>query len=80
MTSCRPASTLRGLSIEITGEGSDVLPRDERHLVARAMRATFDWLGTSQPGLRLSCRNAIPQGRGLGSSAAAIVAGIRLAG
>lgn len=69
-----------GLSIEITGQGASVLPRDEGNLVARAMRATFDCLGIPQPGLRLACRNSIPQGRGLGSSSAAIVAGIRLAG
>jgi len=68
-----------GLSIEIGGEGEEILPRDERHLVVRAMRATFDFLGTPQPGLRVTCRNSIPQGRGLGSSSAAIVAGILLA-
>lgn len=71
--------TSSGLSIQIAGEGEDTLPRDERHLVVRAMRATFDFLGVPQPGLQVTCRNSIPQGRGLGSSAAAIVAGIRLA-
>ncbi|MBA2446070.1 MAG: homoserine kinase, partial [Nocardioidaceae bacterium] len=66
----------RSLSVEITGEGKDVLPRDERHLVVRAMRATFDSIGAPQPGLWLHCRNSIPQSRGLGSSAAAVVAGL----
>lgn len=75
----RAKVSARGLSVEITGEGRDVLPRDEQHLVVRAMRATFDSMGAPQPGLRLQCRNAIPQSRGLGSSSAAIVAGIRLA-
>ena len=69
----------RALSVEIAGEGEDILPRDERHLVIRAMRATFDFLGAPQPGLRVTCCNSIPQGRGLGSSSAAIVAGILLA-
>jgi homoserine kinase len=41
------------------------------------MRAAFDALGGGQPpGLALRCANRIPHGRGLGSSAAAIVAGV----
>ena len=67
-----------GLSVDIDGAGED-LPRDETHLVVRAMRAAFDTLGERPPGLRLRCRNVIPHGRGLGSSAAAIVGGIALA-
>lgn len=65
-----------GLDVEIEGEGCDTLHRDERHLVVRAMRATFARLGVRPAGLSLRCRNRIPQGRGLGSSAAAIVAGV----
>ncbi|MBA3265149.1 MAG: homoserine kinase [Nocardioidaceae bacterium] len=65
--------------VEISGEGQDILPRDERHLVLRAMRATFDFLRAPQPGLQVKCRNFVPQARGLGSSSAAIVAGLRLA-
>jgi homoserine kinase len=42
----------------------------------RAMRAAFEALGNQPPGLSLSCQNAIPHGFGLGSSAAAIVAGL----
>ncbi len=68
-----------GLEIEVFGEGSGGVPLDADHLVARAMYATFDALGERPAGLRLTCRNAIPHGRGLGSSAAAIVAGITLA-
>jgi len=71
------AVTDSGLSIEVTG--ADEVARDESHLVVRAMQATFDRLGGRPPGLRLSCRNDIPHGRGLGSSAAAIVAGVLLA-
>ncbi len=71
--------TGRGLRVEITGEGADSLPRDESHLVVRSMRATFTALEVAQPGLSLHCANVIPHGRGLGSSAAAIVSGIRLA-
>lgn len=65
-----------GVTVDIRGEGRDELPRDETHLVVRSMRATFDRLGVRCPGLALAASNTIPQGRGLGSSAAAIVAGV----
>lgn len=67
-----------GLTIEIAGEGAE-LRRDESHLIVRSMRAAFDRLGGQPPGIELSCANRIPHGRGLGSSAAAIVAGLLLA-
>lgn len=69
-------ATDSGLVVEVEGEGAEDLPRDEDHLVVQAMRATFDRLGGQPPGLQVQCRNSIPQARGLGSSAAAIVAGI----
>lgn len=75
----RAAVTATGVAVEVTGEGADVVARDESHLVVRSMRATFDAFGVAQPGLRLSCVNQVPHARGLGSSAAAIVAGIRSA-
>jgi homoserine kinase len=68
-----------GLTIDVTGEGAADVPRDETHLVVRAMRAAFDRLGGQPPGIALTCTNRIPHGRGLGSSAAAICAGILLA-
>jgi homoserine kinase len=68
-----------GLEIEVTGEGAEALPRDERNLVYQVMRATFDALGEPVPGLRLRLENGIPIGRGLGSSAAATLAGIAAA-
>ncbi|GAA3512116.1 homoserine kinase [Aeromicrobium panaciterrae] len=71
--------TPSGLEISVSGEGADGVPLDESHLVVRAMNATFDALGTRPSGLRLACANEIPHGRGLGSSAAAIVAGVVLA-
>src|SRR5262249_29113398 len=40
------------------------------------MRAAFAAMGGQPDGLALSCVNAIPHGRGLGSSAAAVVSGI----
>jgi homoserine kinase len=68
-----------GLAIEVVGEGSDYVARDETHLVLRAMRRTFDLVGGQPTGLTIECVNRIPHSRGLGSSAAAIVAGILLA-
>jgi homoserine kinase len=70
--------TASGLSVEVAGEGAaEVADAGEKHLVVRAMRVAFDDLGVDQPpGLALRCVNRIPHGRGLGSSAAAIVAGI----
>jgi len=65
-----------GLSIQIAGEGTDLADDGEEHLVVRAMRVAFAVLGGQPPGLRLRCVNRIPHGRGLGSSAAAIVAGL----
>ena len=67
-----------GLDIEVAGEGAaDVADAGEKHLIVRAMRVAFDDLGLPQPsGLELRCVNRIPHGRGLGSSAAAIVAGL----
>jgi homoserine kinase len=65
-----------GLKVAIDGEGAHDLPSGESHLVVRAFRAASDVLGWRPPGLRMVARNAIPQGRGLGSSAAAVVAGI----
>jgi len=73
-----------GLRIEVHGEGASGVELDEGHLVARALRAAAAHLGLAVPGLALRCVNAIPHARGLGSSAAAIVAGVaaayRLAG
>jgi len=68
-----------GLTVTVHGEGASGVARDESHLVVRAMRRTLHSLGVQPTGLELVCHNAIPHARGLGSSAAAIVAGILLA-
>jgi homoserine kinase len=65
-----------GLHIDVAGEGADSVPRSERHLVVRALRAGFTHLGGQPRGLEVVCANRIPHARGLGSSAAAIVAGL----
>lgn len=68
-----------GLRVAVSGVGAGTLPTDESHLVVRAAAEAFGALGEPVPGLALECVNAIPQGSGQGSSAAAIVAGILLA-
>jgi homoserine kinase len=67
-----------GVVVEVRGEGAaDLHGAGEGHLVVRAVRHAFDLAGAPQPaGLKLLCRNAIPHGRGLGSSAAAVVGGL----
>ncbi|GAB4008143.1 homoserine kinase [Nocardioides ultimimeridianus] len=67
-----------GLVVEVSGVGEGEVPLDERHMVVRSMRAVFERIGVQPPGLRLSCTNVIPHARGLGSSSAAIVAGVWL--
>lgn len=67
-----------GVSVDVTDAGAggiEDVPRDESHLVVRVLRRTFDHLGVAPAGLALSCENAIPHARGLGSSAAAVIAG-----
>jgi homoserine kinase len=65
-----------GLELSVSGVGAGELPTDESHLVVRAFRAACAEFGWSPPGLRVDAVNAIPQGRGMGSSAAAVVAGV----
>ena len=61
--------------VEIEGEGKEELPKDERNLFIRAYRSSMEYLGLNQP-IKVKLVNRIPLGRGLGSSATAIVAGI----
>ena len=65
-----------GFRIEVSGEGVDDLPQDESHLVIRSTLVGLADLGVGVPGLALRSHNTIPHGRGLGSSSAAIVAGL----
>src|ERR1700753_3332982 len=65
-----------GLSVDVAGEGATSVPRNGRHLVVKSMNTTFKLLGGAPTGLEVVCANRIPHGRGMGSSAAAIVAGV----
>ncbi len=81
----RPGPGEPTVVIEVSGQGKDGVPLTEDHLVVRSLRAGLAHavaLGAGPaepPGLRLTCHNAIPHGRGLGSSAAAIAVGLVLA-
>ena len=61
------------------GEGADELPTDGTDAVSMAMRRTAEAAGRRLPPVALRGRNRIPLERGLGSSAAAVVAGVVLA-
>ncbi|MFM7014579.1 MAG: homoserine kinase [Actinomycetota bacterium] len=65
--------------IEVEGEGKGQVPQDGSHLVVRAITKTFELAGQPLPGLHLKAVNRIPHGRGMGSSGAAVVAGIMAA-
>jgi homoserine kinase len=65
-----------GVHVEVHGVGEGEVPTDESNLVARSIAHAFKAAGVALPGLELVADNAIPHGRGLGSSGAAIVAGI----
>jgi homoserine kinase len=65
-----------GLTVDVAGMGAASVPRNSRHLVVKSMRAAFKRLGGAPAGLEVVCANRIPHSRGLGSSAAAIVAGV----
>ncbi|WP_189337481.1 homoserine kinase [Arthrobacter sp. AFG7.2] len=67
------------LLFELRGEGAETLPRDSSHLVIRAMEAAFDRLGFRHGGLKVTADNVNPHGRGLGSSASAVVAAVSAA-
>jgi homoserine kinase len=60
-------------SIAWSGTGADEVPLDSTNLIVRAVREIMP-----EGSVRLRVRNAIPIGRGLGSSAASIVAGLMI--
>lgn len=67
------------LDLDVTGEGAGEVPRDAKNLLVKAMYKGFDYLGGRPKGLAIRALNVIPHGRGLGSSASAIIGGLVLA-
>ncbi|MBB2955873.1 homoserine kinase [Bifidobacterium commune] len=66
-------------TVIIHGEGEETLPRDEKHLVVSTFRRACEAFGLQRFGFMLEAYNNIPQARGMGSSAEAIVAAIAAA-
>lgn len=66
----------RAVHVEVVGEGAATIVAGEANLVVRSVRSALERVGADQPGLRVVCRNGVPHGRGIGSSAAAVVAGV----
>lgn len=72
-----PATSSRARSHGV--RGTSALPKSpDQNLILRAMRLTAEREGFHVPGIRLAVQNQIPVAGGLGSSAAAAVAGVAL--
>ena len=69
----------QGLIITVRGEGQGTIPIDESNLVFQAAERVFQSQNIRPNGLRIDQENHIPVGSGLGSSAAAALAGIMAA-
>ncbi|UCR90519.1 homoserine kinase [Mycetocola spongiae] len=68
-----------GALVEIHGVGEGTVPTDETNLVVTSMAYAFAAFGREVPGVHIVAHNTIPHGRGMGSSGAAVVAGIMAA-
>lgn len=66
----------QGVQLEVNGEGVGQIPLDETNLIVRAALVLYEKIGLIAPGMRITCHNGIPINGGLGSSAAAILAGL----
>lgn len=69
-----------GLIIELSEKDQAIIPADENNLIYKVFERTLTEMGIAVPGLHIVQRNNIPVVRGLGSSAACVVAGVELAG
>ena len=69
------------LNISVEGQGADSVPKDEQNVVWKSVRFLLKKAGAEDcfSGGRLVMKNAVPLSRGLGSSAAAIVCGLKAA-
>ncbi len=69
-----------GLEIEMSGEGAENIPCDERNICWQSVQLLLDRAGVTEfKGARIHMLNRVPLSRGLGSSATAIVAGLKAA-
>ncbi|WP_341975199.1 homoserine kinase [Microbacterium sp. LTA6] len=64
------------LEIEVSGSGADEISRDDSNLIVRTVAHVYADVERPMPGLRIVAENGVPHGRGLGSSGAAVAAGV----
>jgi len=67
------------LSITVTGRDADAIATDERNLIWQTAVSVAADVRMSMPAIELSIDNQIPLGKGMGSSAAALTAGVVIA-
>ncbi len=69
------------LEINITGDGAENIPTDERNIVWRSIQKLLKRAGKENEykGAIINMHNGVPLSRGLGSSATAIVGGLKAA-
>jgi homoserine kinase len=72
----RPAA---GVNIRVEGRDAELIPATDDNLIWQTALHVAQDAGRPMPGVDLIIRNDIPIGRGLGSSAAALVAGVVIA-
>jgi len=65
--------------LSVEGSGLEDLPKDKTNLIAKAFFRVYSEIGVKAPDVEIQCTNRIPIARGLGSSAAAIVSGLKAA-
>mmetsp|Transcript_49777 Transcript_49777/g.56372 ORF Transcript_49777/g.56372 Transcript_49777/m.56372 type:complete len:476 (+) Transcript_49777:217-1644(+) len=71
-----PEGDETGFEITAEGEGAEAMPKDETNYLVVGCKAAFDTANKPLPPLKYHVISRIPYARGLGSSSAAIVAGI----
>ena len=63
--------------LDISSADGTRIPRGESNLVYRSAKGLFEKVGKQIPPLKITQTNPIPMARGLGSSSACIIAGMR---
>ncbi|WEK62810.1 MAG: homoserine kinase [Candidatus Microbacterium colombiense] len=64
------------VEIEVSGSGAAEIPTDASNLIVRTIAHVYADAGRPVPGVRIVAVNGVPHGRGLGSSGAAVAAGV----
>ena len=75
---CRFRAAAR-LTISVSGRDAELIPSSEDNLIWQTALAVARDVGAELPAVEIEIRNDIPIGKGLGSSAAALTAGVVIA-